>query len=153
MTHHSSIESNFGLIFYQVKKHSPTRVTDIEDYFQVGCIALLSALKNYDESKGNWSTYASRAIHRAILKEKRRFTDSVRRLYDKPVKTTENLYEYIPNTLTLTEKEIIYLRLEGFSFEEIGNKYNLTKQRISQILNKIFIKIREAHEQKKNSIS
>lgn len=37
--------------------------------------------------------------------------------------------------LTLREQEIVYQRYLGFTYEEIGEQYNLSRQRIEQIIN------------------
>lgn len=148
----SKIEENLGLVISQAKRYAPTRVTDIDDYIQVGCIALMYALKKYDKSKGNWSTYAGKAIYRAIERERSRFIHKFERLKDTSYNLAENLIDILPNTLTKQEVLIIQLRLENKTFDEIADQINCTKQWVSKLMLNIYMKIREANEQKKNSI-
>lgn len=52
------IEENIGLV-HSVAKRFKGRGTDYEDLFQSGCIGLIKAVDNFDESKGfQFSTYA-----------------------------------------------------------------------------------------------
>lgn len=52
------IESNIGLV-HSIAKRFAGRGVDYEDLFQSGCIGLIKAVDNFDESKGyQFSTYA-----------------------------------------------------------------------------------------------
>ena len=52
------IEENIGLV-HSVAKRFKGRGVDYEDLFQSGCIGLIKAVDNFDESKGfQFSTYA-----------------------------------------------------------------------------------------------
>lgn len=52
------IEDNIGLV-HSIAKRFTGRGVDYEDLFQTGCIGLIKAVDNYDESKGfKFSTYA-----------------------------------------------------------------------------------------------
>lgn len=42
-------------------------------------------------------------------------------------------YESKKDTLTQRERDIIYSRLEGKTLEQIGNQYNMTRERVRQI--------------------
>lgn len=71
------VESYTPLIKSQIKKLHLTKQFD--DYFQVGLIALWHAYKHYDETKGNFSTYAYHVVRGYLLTELRkekRFSDS-----------------------------------------------------------------------------
>lgn len=52
------IESNIGLV-HSIAKRFKGRGADYEDLFQSGCVGLIKAVDNFDESKGfAFSTYA-----------------------------------------------------------------------------------------------
>ena len=52
------IEENIGLV-HSIAKRFTGRGVDYEDLFQTGCIGLIKAVDNFDESKGfRFSTYA-----------------------------------------------------------------------------------------------
>lgn len=52
------IEDNIGLV-HSIAKHFTGRGVDYEDLFQTGCVGLIKAVDNFDESKGfKFSTYA-----------------------------------------------------------------------------------------------
>ncbi len=74
------IEDNINLVYKTIHRYFPSTVNvdmgvyDMEDLVQIGCMALIKAEKNFDESLGyQFSTYAVRAIRGEIsrfLKDK-----------------------------------------------------------------------------------
>ena len=53
-----------------------------------------------------------------------------------------NLARQVFSTLTPREERIFRLRLEGYTLEEVGSKFGLTRQRIHQIEPKIHRKLK-----------
>ena len=60
-------------------------------------------------------------------------------------KQDQNLWEFEPNSLTEIEKKVLGLRLQSYTYQEIGNRLNFTKSWASEVLSSAFKKIREAN--------
>lgn len=63
--YNSLIDEHFPLIIYVIKRNWPDQIHN-EDYIQTGMIAMWRALSHYNPAIGSWSTYAYKAIYRAI---------------------------------------------------------------------------------------
>lgn len=62
------VAKNTGLIGLAIKKVGPNGNL-VDDQFQDGAIALMTAARKYDESKGwKFSTYATKSIYNALLR-------------------------------------------------------------------------------------
>lgn len=71
---HDLVLDNTRLIHYVLKKMglAPRLLQDYEDYYQIGCIGLIKAATNFDESRGfKFSTYAIPMISGEIRRERR----------------------------------------------------------------------------------
>lgn len=55
------VEENIGLVRYSIKKYIKSAVGD-DDVYQIGCIGLIKAAKNYDASRSLFATYAAKCI-------------------------------------------------------------------------------------------
>lgn len=66
-------------------------------------------------------------------------------------------YELVKSKLSLlNEKEVDIIKLyfkENLTLKEIGEKYNLTKQRISKILNNALYKLKDDYERLEKNIN
>ena len=62
------IVNNIPFVYHMVHKYYPTYAND-EDVVQAGMLGLVKAAKNYDATKGKFSTYAGVIIKREIGKE------------------------------------------------------------------------------------
>lgn len=62
------ITDNMSLVYHIIHHDYPRYKTD-EDVIQSGMLGLVKASKNFDASKGKFSTYARRYIHGEIKKE------------------------------------------------------------------------------------
>ena len=61
------IEDNIGLV-HSIAKRFTGRGVDYEDLFQTGCVGLIKAVDNFDESKGfKFSTYAVPVIMLSLI--------------------------------------------------------------------------------------
>lgn len=140
-------------------RYRPIPPNDKEDLISVGMIGLIKAIRSYDESLGfEFSTLATKAIHNEIRRELQRV--STHKLHD----TIENqellspesihIQDYLPGNLTEVEKTLLSLRFYlGETFEEIGDRYNRTKQWADMKIKSIIRKIQEANEKAKNTSS
>lgn len=61
---------NLGIIISQAIKYPPTSICDIDDYIQIGSLALLESIWKFKPSRNTkWSTFATTCVGRAIYKE------------------------------------------------------------------------------------
>ena len=142
------ILQNMGLVKTIVKKFNPTNQDVYDEYLQIGRIGLLKSIRKYDKSRGSLSTFAWSCIFRSLLnhvnREKKHKLLSISTI--PCYQCGEDIHEYLPNSLTDIEKSIIDLKLKGYTFKEIDNKYNANSGWSSSQYYEIIIKIRKANE-------
>lgn len=117
------VEDNLKLVHYTLRKHFPQFINtqDYEDVFQVGCIGLVKACDNFDESLGfKFTTYAVSRIWGEIkthLRDKYNMTHLYRKDAEALPKVKKAMYEFFnKNNRYPTAKEI-YVQL-GLSLNE-----------------------------------
>lgn len=123
------IENNMGLVFSIMKRFRPKSVLDKEEYIQAGRIGLWKASKRYDPSIGQFSTYAWPYIQWEIVKVikwKQKHDNHHEQLSRHNIyapNQSEGVFSFLPPTLTETEKKVVMLRLDEYSFESIGKQF------------------------------
>ena len=124
------------LVVSQALKFRPNKLTNFDDYMQAGYIGLLRAIRKYDPDRNTkFSTFSVICIRRQIMKEYSKL-----RMYPSAFedKEDENIrdpfWEVQPDYLTPTEKEVLGLRLQGYTYEQIGSKMDFTKSWASELL-------------------
>lgn len=150
------IEDNMGLVCSIVKRFKPKSVIDRDEFIQAGRIGLWKASKRYEPAKGKFSTFAWPYIQweivRAIqLSQKFKYTEIVEHPSYIP---KDNILHALPSTLSDIETKVVLLRLEGYSFEDIG-EFCGGKHRswASQVFNRASTKIVYANRNKKEENS
>lgn len=112
---------NLPLVRSIVKKFKPRNIDQYKEYEQAGLIGLMKAIRRHDINKGALSTIAFYHIRGEIIKyinlEKKQTTPS--QLEDICYNEKISVYDYLPQ-LNDIERNIINLRLQGYSFKEIG---------------------------------
>ena len=64
------VENNIKLVHFVINKYWHTQSQDMKDeLFQEGCVALINAVKRYDESVGKFSTFAVKSIYLYITRQ------------------------------------------------------------------------------------
>lgn len=146
---------NENLIYHVLKTHFPMYYFD-EDIRQIGAIGLWKACKKYDLHVSKFSTYACLCIkneilhHLRIQNAKRRHLDIPLRSIDEILKNANDIslgdtivgmedIDYIDwdgfwNSLSLNEKKIVYLRMNGYNQKEIGRILGVSRSLINRIL-------------------
>jgi hypothetical protein len=65
----------------------------------------------------------------------------------------DNIIEYLPSNISKLEQKILYLRFHlGYTFDEIGNEFNKTKQWANTKFKLILDKILISNEKKENIV-
>jgi len=154
MTHNDLINNNLGFIIKIVKNFNPVGREELDEFIQLGRIGFWKAIKAQERNtihRFKLITIAGYYIKWEILnhikKNKQQFDISPTYNLDNLwYKKQESLWEILPSSLTSIEKNIINLRLSGYTFCYINKHY---KKPIGWS-NKIFYtgleKIQEANE-------
>lgn len=133
-----------------------------EDFVSLGNIGLLSAIENFNKDIGyQFSTYAYYCIRNSIFEYMRnnkkhlvsstsldevvdeldglRLLDIIESDFDifDGIPDDTEIMKVIKKKLSPKEEVVLNLRLSGKTFEDIGNEYNISRQRIGQIFNNI----------------
>ena len=145
------IEKNMGLIVSIVNSFSPKSDEERDDYIQAGRIGLWKALQKYKPEKGcKFSPYARNPIRWEIIKlinnkDKHNHCLEINES-NGHYSMSDNFWEFIPDTLTEEEQDVIRLRCMGYNFSEIckniGRGRHYTKKLFVNAVNKM----RESNE-------
>jgi DNA-directed RNA polymerase sigma subunit (sigma70/sigma32) len=149
MDENEVVKSHLGLVYNIAKSFHPVNQTELDEYIQEGNIALLKALRKYDVTRGKISTFAWQYIHKAIKRyiQKRKQIKEVQIPFVlPPCESSIELWEILPSNLSERELQIIQMRWQGYTFENIGKKFGLTKSWACQEFNKIIDRIKIANE-------
>lgn len=144
------IEKNMGLVVSIVNSFNPKSEEERDDYIQAGRIGLWKALKNYDPNKGcKFSPYARNPVRWEIIKlisnkDKCNITQITET--DEYYQAHDKIWEFIPDTLTNEEKEILSLKFMGYNFSEICKKIKRGRHYTKKLFSNIFEKMRESNE-------
>lgn len=163
------VSGNMGLVYECLRKSTCAAVyRDKTEFISAGSMTLIRSVECFDPWRGHrFSTYAYRALlhqynHVASLLSRSPILDVSD--IDVPDKSLENdgkidfLVDRIKvavnySGLTDQEQEVVHMRFsEGMKLVEIGNCYEVTKERARQIQNIALAKIRSALKQDKTLV-
>lgn len=130
------VENNLGLVYSIAKKFSDKGV-DYEDLVQIGCIGLIKAVDNFDESRGfSFSTYAVPVI---IGEIRQFFRDDGSVKVSRSIKELGRKISIIRDTFILkngTEPSISEISAEiGIPCEEVARAINASMPVFSLTIN------------------
>jgi len=142
------IQQNMPLVISIANSFKPKNSTELNDLIDAGRIGLWKALRKYDPDKGKLSTYSWRPIQWAMIQEvrkNRRFTYMCD-ISSPVVYDSEAVWEYLPDSLTSLEKQILALRWEGYRFSEICDLVNEPANSIRNKFYRLLKKIKHSNE-------
>ncbi len=143
------VKQNIGLVVFLARSFNPKNHTDLDDYISSGLLGLLFAIRKYNAKLGNGlATLAWTCIRNEILryiKTQKRIEYPSYLVDDIAVPYKENLWEYIPDTLSELEEEVLMLRCKNYTFNEIGSQYKYSKVWAYHIYQTAINKIRECY--------
>ena len=139
---------------YRAKTFKNKTYIDWDDITQAGMLALCRASKLYNESKGTFKNYAISAIAREVVKQLRFYNElenwnELEVYQERDSKDNSELEDKIScdimrdrliksiNTIsgiTPKSKEILLLRLQGYSLSEIAKMIGTTYQSVSCVI-------------------
>ncbi len=166
----SDIEKHMGLVVLIAKSFNPIDEEQLEEFVQMGRIAVWRALQKHDPSRAKLSTvmwyYIKWEILRHLKKVSRRtinfkeflhgsMDDSL--FYDNNKveqikvgcgtnKFNSNFWEFLPECLTRNEKSVIDLRLQGHTFLEIGEELGYSRGWANNTFKKAVNKIQNGNQ-------
>lgn len=152
------VSENLGLVFKHVKSFvSKSRygsLSDVDDFFQAGCIGLLKAIRKYDPNRGKLSTIAWISILQEIIKEKKKdkkqrtiTNQDIELLASKNlIKPSEKIEDFLPES-SIEGYNIVLYRVMGMSFKEISVIVDQPINKIKSTYNKIRKKIVDAEQE------
>ncbi len=117
------IQDNLGLVVRVVQSLHPPNSTELEEYTQIGKIALLKAIREHNPSRAKLSTFAWNYIRWDIIK----YINDSNKHHVVSINTNDSymkaasLWEFLPESLSDKERKVVELRSMGFTFEEIGH--------------------------------
>ena len=121
------IEDNIGLV-HSIAKRFKGRGEEYDDLYQAGCVGLIKAVDNFDESKGFlFSTYAVPVIMGEI---RRLFRDGG------AIKVSRSLKEKSIKVQAIREK-FIKRELREPTIDELSNLCKIGTEELSEVLNVI----------------
>jgi RNA polymerase sigma factor (sigma-70 family) len=152
----SVIEQNMGLVVSLAKSFRPRTEDELEEFVQLGRIGLWKAYKKHDPSRAAFSTNAWHHVRWEIMRHLSKkkpllqLDDSVQ---FEDNRSTESLWEYLPDTLTDRERQVIQLRLDGHTFIDIGKQMGYSRGWANITYRTALKKITDASKPKKKKDS
>lgn len=127
MDENTMVEKNLGLVHYILKDKYSNVNEEYDDLFQIGCIGLLKAIRTYDDSRAEFSTWAGVIINNEILnhiKYKKRHVIDELPLYENNI---------IDDTYLEFENYYSYYELQN-KIKEILKKYSEERLKVLELL-------------------
>lgn len=150
------------LVFSLAKKYSGC--ADYEELVSDGMAGLMSAVKNYDEEKGEFAAFAAVCVDNRLKNTVRRSISRAKRLAyedelsfvadNRPTpeeriiekENNENLLRVIENELSRLEFECIKGVMMGLSYEELAKRLGVDRKSVDNALTRARSKLREFYK-------
>lgn len=124
-----------------IYKRKLPKFVDFDDILQQAYVGLVECAQKYNEAYGSFKTWAYTRINGSIVDylRKQKNTQCLDESPEMAIRLTPNvdLVDFLEEkTGKQTANMFIMFHIENYSLKEIGEKYNLTNVRISQIISK-----------------
>lgn len=146
------VREHYGLVVSQALSFLSDNKIALDDYIQAGFIGLLKAIRNHDENKSKFSTFASICVRNEILNLKRKhkkdavvFNENLV-LNHQPEEIINHFSDYLPDSLDEEQKFIVKLKLMNYNNAEIAQHLSCSKTTVSNRIKKITTLIKESNE-------
>ena len=144
------VDRHYGLLVDLAIKFHPRSKHDLEDYIQIGSIGMVKGIRTFDANRGKMKTYLGACIKNEILSYLRSQKPVNKLVLDNEYRSVyvedEHIWELLPDSMSLQDKEIICLKLDGSTRKEIAEHIGKTENQVRYIIQKFLTKIREANE-------
>lgn len=137
------IQENYGLANSITQKfyHKNSGLC-FEDMLQVSLMGILKAHRNHDPQKSKFSTFATCCIRNDLIKFIKKNKEDT--AYTNPISSyvpDVSISEYLPDSLTDTEKQIVMFLNSKFKNHEIRKKLNMKKTKYEKTVRSLLKKI------------
>jgi len=148
------IEENMGLVVTLAKSFHPRDDHELEEFVQLGRIGAWKAIQKHNPARSAMSTtmwyYIRWEILRHLMKRKNKFEFQLDDTL--PIEhngfTGINIWEYLPDSLSEQENEVVRMRTEGHSFIEIGAQLGYSRGWANNKFRDALKKINAANKEK-----
>ena len=142
------IQNNMGLVVKIAKGFNPSNAMVLDEYIQAGRIGLLKAIRTHNIKRSTFGTTAWHHIRWGILEYiKHEQMEPVLPITMEPSgETYESITDYLPNTLSEREREVILLRNQGHTFKDIGEIHGYSKSWANYIFHSGILKVKRAND-------
>ena len=153
----SMIEENMGLVVLLAKSFRPRDDEERDEFVQLGRIGLWKAILKHDPRRSQLSTTAWHYIRWEILRHLQRKSSQDLQLDETiPVEDSkislDSLWEYLPDSLSDKERTVLSLRLDGYTFVDIGNKMGFSRGWANNTYRSAVDKIQDANSEQTNTV-
>lgn len=111
---------------------------------------MVKGIRTFDANRGKMKTYLGACIKNEILSYLRSQKPVNKLVLDNEYRSVyvedEHIWELLPDSMSLQDKEIICLKLDGSTRKEIAEHIGKTENQVRYIIQKFLTKIREANE-------
>jgi RNA polymerase sigma factor (sigma-70 family) len=144
-------EEHKRLVTILARKYSSARVSE-EDLFQEGCLALIKAQKTFQEGKGvRFEGYACVVIKNRMIDVLRKHGNQDSEFIEDlsasefNIENEVGLHEIKKSLEAINEidRAIFNAFIQGFSYDEMGKIFELSKKKIDNTIQKVKRKVRE----------
>jgi len=152
----SLFDNNIGLVVKLARTFGPKDQSEFEEFVQLGRIGLWKAWKKHDPTRSSFVTTAWNFIRYEIRRElhqrKKKKLSQMNENLDCEISSvshslSEELWEYMPDSLTSNEKTVLSLHSEGYTFIAIGLEMGFSKGWANQTYQSALTKIKNANTQ------
>lgn len=152
MNENELVKTHKGLVLSIALSFQPNKISDYGDLIQAGYVGLLQASRNFKPDKEiKFSTFATRCITNSIIREFQKHKLDENDAISVSTQTrTDNrnfLWEYFPSSLTDEEIEILNLRMESYTYYEIGEKMGFSHTTARYKFKEIVKKLKEVDDE------
>lgn len=119
---------------------------EFDDLLQIARLGAIKAFQSYKEELGPMIPYLKSCVIKEILKSLK-LENRYHKISDKTehnIETKESISDYIPD-LSDEDKEILRLKLAGYSRSDISKSMNLSISILNIRIHKLYTKIRESN--------
>lgn len=144
-----TIKQHMGLVVKVAQGFTPINSMVLDEYIQAGRIGLLTAIRKQNNVLSSFSTNAWHSIRWSILD----YIKKEKKEQPLPITTDpsgshqpEDIADYLPDSLSDREREVVILRTEGHTFKDIGEIQGFSKSWANYVFHSGVLKIQQANE-------
>lgn len=146
------IEEHYGLIHNMIKLYFRSYKNDYHDLYNIGCIALMEAVRDFKEDRGKFSTFASSVIYNKLINavndinKHKNIKNNLASSKPNDSYTDYHTLDFLDSFKNPTIRKIAELKMHGYSNKHICETVPITRYDLKKVLNRIVKSLK--HEEK-----